>query len=81
MIAAASGTARTFIQVFFGRKPAQFKCFMDEIVDSLLHLVHFLLRIDERFGDWIAQKDISLGLKSGDFTAIERNALVLFLVQ
>ena len=54
---------------------------MDEIVDSLLHLVHFLLRIDEGFGDGIAQKGIALGLESGDFAAIEGKTLVLLLVQ
>ena len=76
-MAAAAVAARTFLKVFFGGKAAQFKRFMDELVDSLLHRVHFLLRIDEGFGNGIAEKGIALGLECGDFTAIERQTLVL----
>jgi hypothetical protein len=54
---------------------------MNEIVDPLLHLVHFLLRINEGFGDGITQKGVALGLERRDFAAIERKSLVLLLVQ
>ena len=81
MMATAAVAAGTFLKVFVGGNASQFKRFIDELVDALLHFVHLLLRVNEAFCDRIAQKGIPFGLESGDFAAIERHALVLLLVK
>jgi hypothetical protein len=80
-MAAAAMSARTALQVVIGWDTAEIKGLIDKFVDALLQLVHFLLRIDKRLGNRIAEQGLLLGLKGGDFPGIEGLALVLFLVQ
>lgn len=81
MVAAAAVAAGTFLKVSLGRNAPQFKSLMDELVDAFLHFVHFLLRVDESFGNQIAKEGVAFGLECGYLTVIERQSLVLLLVQ
>lgn len=81
VMTAAPVAARPFLKVFLGWDSSQFKRLMDKLLDALLHLVHFLLRIDERFGDGVAQKGVPFGFEGGNFAAVKRKALMLLLMQ
>jgi hypothetical protein len=68
-MAATAVSAGTFLKILVSRNAAQFECLGHQFVDAFLHFVHFLLRIDEGLGDGIAEKGVTFGLESGDFTA------------
>jgi hypothetical protein len=51
------------------------------LLHLLLQVLHFLLGVDESFGHGIVQKGVALGIKRGDFTAIQGEALMLAFVE
>jgi hypothetical protein len=81
MVATAAVAAGTFLKVFLGRNAPQFKRLIDELVNAFLHFLRFLLRVDESLGDRIFKERVAFGLKCGDLTVIQRQALMLLLVE
>ena len=80
-MATAAVATGTFLQILLGGNAAQFERLADEFLHSLLQFVQFLLGVDEPFGHRIAQEGVALAIESGDFTAIQREALVLAFVE
>ena len=78
---AAAVTARALLKVFIARNTAQFESLLNDLMDALLHFLHFILCVDERFGDGVGKKCVAFGLERRDFLAIQWEALMLFLVQ
>jgi hypothetical protein len=81
MVATAPVAAGTFLKILIGRNAPQLERLVNELLDALLHFVHFLLRIDETLGDRVAKKSFPFGLKRRDLSAIQRQSLVLLLVE
>ena len=81
MMAAAAFPAGVVLQVGLGRNAAEFKSFVDELVDALLQFVHFLLGVDERLGDGVVKEGLAVGFEGGDFHGVELQALVLFFME
>ena len=61
MMAAAAFAAGAFLQFGFGREPAHFKRFGNELLDGFLDSVKFFLCIEKTARDGIAQQSFPAG--------------------
>jgi len=77
--AVAAGTA--FGQILRRRNAAQLNRLADLLLDEVLEIVHFLLRVEEAGGDGIFEQRVAVGLKRGDFRRFKRLAGVLFFLE
>jgi hypothetical protein len=80
-MASATRPAGTSLQVLRRRHAAQFKSLGHELLHLLLQIVHFFLRVNKTFGHWISQESVALGIEGGDVIAIQRQSLMLALVE
>ena len=81
MMASATVTAGTFLQILLTRHAAQFKRLTHDLLHALLQLVHFFLSVNESFAHRISQKGVPLGIECGHFAAIQGKSLMLAFVQ
>jgi hypothetical protein len=81
MMAAAAVAARTFLQILLRGNAAQFDRLADELLNSLLQLVHLFLGVNEPFADWIVQESVPLRVERSDFAVIQGKALMLAFVE
>jgi hypothetical protein len=51
------------------------------LLNFVLEALQFLLRVQETLGNRVAEEGLALGVKSGDFTAIQRQSLLLALMK
>lgn len=80
-MATATRAAGTSLQVFRRRHSSEFKSLGHELLHFMLQIMHFFLRVNKTFGDWISQKGVALGIEGGDVIAIQRQPLMLALVE
>jgi hypothetical protein len=80
-MATATRAAGTSLQILRRRHTAEFKSLGDQLLYLVLQVVHFFLRVNKSFGHWISQKGVALGIESGDVIAIQRQPLMLALVE
>jgi hypothetical protein len=81
IMAAAAVAAGTAGQVFRRRHAAEFNRLADVLLDEVLKLVHFLLRVEEARRDGILEQRVAVLLKRGDFRRLERLATMLFFLE
>lgn len=81
MAAAAVSAGTAALQVFLGGNVPKLESLIDQLVNTFLHLVHFLLGVDEGPRDGIVQQRLALGLKCGYFLSVKGESLMLFFVQ
>jgi hypothetical protein len=81
MTSATRSTGTAAFHVFGGRHAPEFERFADRLHDFFLHMVHGFLGIHKTFADGIAKKRFALGIEGGDFSFIQLQALLLFMVQ
>ncbi len=77
--ATATVAAAAVFKISFGRQPAKFQRLADELVDGLMHVMHFLLGLEEAAGHRVAQQGFALFFKSGNFLGGQLRALLLLL--
>ena len=78
---AAAVAAATFGQFFRVGNAPQFDCFGDVLLDEVLEIVHFFLRVEVGDGDRVFKKGIAILFKSGDFRRFQRLAALLFFLK
>jgi hypothetical protein len=81
MMAAAAAAAGAGFHVTFLGDSAEFKSLADVLGDGFLHLLHFLLRIEETAGDRIVEEGFAQLFKGGDFALGEGRAGVLLFME
>ena len=73
--------ARAFLKIFCKRNAAQFKRLGNVLLDRVLHLVKFLLCVEEAPRDRIAQQRLAALFKLGNLCGRERMAVLLLFLQ
>ena len=79
-VTTAAATAAA-VQIFRRRNTTEFNGLADLLLDEVLKLVHFFLRIEKAAGNGIFQQRITVLFKRGDLRWLQRLTAVLFFLQ
>lgn len=78
---AAMAAAAALFQVRLVWHAAQFESLAHELVDGLMHVMHFFLRFEETAGDGIAQERLTFFFKRGNFRPGQLLRALLLLLE
>lgn len=81
VMTAAAVSAPAAAHIFIGRHAAELQGFVDVLMNRLLHVVYFLLSVEESAGDWIVEDGFPLFFEFVDFVAGKWDRAVFFFVQ
>lgn len=81
MMTTAAAATRAGVELAFFRDATEFNGFAYHGDNRLLHLLHVFLGIEETARDRVAEERFAELLEVGDFSAIQRHAGLLFLLQ